>query len=225
VTSSAYGDPPFRADDGATSADQLITSVEEYWPRVSRHLLCREAAAGTLEEDAFERWMIADYTFNVQYRRFLAGLLTIAPSATTAEVVSLGLPAINDDTSLIVATARHHGVDLERGAGPTTISFVSYLQAVLAQGYATALSAFFMSQKIYFVGWSAVRQTADRDSRYWPFVDSWSSAPYATFVSSLARLVNSAAPLGPTDSMLLATSRVMRFELSFWDSIYGGETW
>lgn len=225
MTAEAYGDSQFQPEDDTTSADRLVSSVRRLWPRVSSHHLCREAAAGTLDEEAFERWMIADYTFNVQYRRFLAGLLTIAPSATTAEVVSLGLPAINDDTNLIVATARHHGVDLDGVAGPTTISFVSYLQAVLAQGYPTALSAFFMSQKIYFVGWSAVRETADRDTRYWPFLDSWSSAPYAAFVSSLARLVNSAAPRGPSDSMLVAASRVMRFELSFWDSIYGGETW
>jgi thiaminase len=216
---------PPRRGGGATCADAIFQSVEEYWLQVRSHPLCREAGDDTLEADAFERWMIADYTFNIHYRRFLAGLMTIAPTASSAEVVSFGLPAINKDTSLIMETARRHGIDLDSGAGPTTISFVSYMQALLQQGYPTALAAYYMSQKVYYEGWSAVRGTADRTTEYWPFIDSWSSLTYAKMTSSLARLVNSAAPRGPTEGMLVASKRVIRFELSFWNGIYGGETW
>jgi thiaminase len=215
--------PPRRG--GATCADIILHLVDEYWPPVRTHPLCREAADDTLHADAFERWMVADYAFNINYRRFLAGLMTIAPTANSAEVVSLGLPAINKDTTLIQETARRHGIDVDSGAGPTTISFVSYMQALLAEGYPTALAAYYMSQKVYYEGWSAVRDTADRTTDCWPFIDSWSSLVYAKMTSSLARLVNAAAPRGPSDGMLVAAKRVIRYELSFWNSIYGGETW
>jgi thiaminase len=151
--------------------------------------------------------------------------MTIAPTANSAEVVSLGLPAINKDANLIMETARRHGIDLDSGPGPTTVSFVSYMQALLPQGYPTALAAYYMSQRVYYEGWSAVRDTADRTTAYWPFIDSWSSLVYAKMTSSLARLVNTAAPRGPSPGMLLAAKRVIRFELSFWNAIYGGETW
>jgi thiaminase/transcriptional activator TenA len=210
---------------GSTTAELLTESVWMYWPKVRNHPLSREAGDGSLSEDVFERWMIADYAFNVDYRRFVAGLLTIAPNAGAAEVISLGLPAISEDARAIRSAADHWGIDLTAVAGPTTISFVSYLQALLSQGYPIALAAFFMSQKVYFEGWSAVRESADRASRYWPFIDSWSSAPYGMLISSLARLVNSAAPHGPSDEMYTAARRVVRFELSFWNAIYGGETW
>jgi len=203
----------------------LFQAVEEHWPHVRSHPLCREVGEDTLSADAFERWMIADYTFNINYRRFLAGLMTIAPTASSAEVVSFGLPAINRDTNLILETARRHGIDLDSGAGPTTISFVAYMQALLLEGYPTALAAYYMSQKVYYEGWSAVRDDADRSTEYWPFIDNWSSLVYAKMTSSLARLVNTAAPHGPSAAMLVAVKRVMRFELSFWNAIYGGETW
>jgi thiaminase/transcriptional activator TenA len=226
VATEISDEPLFRPGGaGMTCADVLVRSVEEYWPQVRSHPLCREAAADTLDDDAFERWMIADYAFNLNYRRFLAGLMTIAPTGSSAEVVSLCLPAINRDTNLIMDTARRHGIDLNRSTGPTTISFVSYMQALLPQGYATALAAYYMCEKVYMEGWSAVRPTAERTSEYWPFIDNWSSAASARMNSASARLVNSAAPRGPTDAMLTAVKRVIRFELSFWNAIYGGETW
>jgi hypothetical protein len=32
-------------------------------------------ADGSLDRDAFSRWMVADYACNLEYRRFLAGLI------------------------------------------------------------------------------------------------------------------------------------------------------
>jgi len=214
-----------RRGGGATTVDLDGQAIEQDWPLVTGHPFCREAGDGSLHPDAFERWMIADYTFNIHYRRFLAGLMTIAPTATGAEVVSLCLPPVNDDTTRIMATARRHGIDLDSGTGPTTISFVSYLQALLSEGYPVALAAFYMCQRIYYEAWSTVRADADYTTPYWPFIEAWSCDSYSKLIASLARLVNSAAPRGPSPGMRIAARRVVRFELSFWTAIYGGETW
>jgi len=210
----------------ATVADTLLGDLADYWPRVVYHPFCHAAADGTLEPAAFERWMIADYAFNNEYRRFIAGLMTMGPGSADIEVLSRFIPSANNDADLIVRTARYEGIDLDVLPGPTTIGFVSYLHALLADGYQVALSGFYVCQEVYFEGWAAVRaKAAVKKDRYWPFIDAWSSDHYADATASLARLVNRAAPDGPTEDMRIAARRVIRYELLFWTSIFVGETW
>jgi thiaminase/transcriptional activator TenA len=81
------------------------------------------------------------------------------------------------------------------------------------------------AEKAYFDAWQAVRQTAEQNSRYWPFVDNWSSQDFGEWVVSLEALLDASVVSGPTASMSRAFDRVVRFELRFWDAVYAGEQW
>ncbi|HWB71996.1 MAG TPA: hypothetical protein VG452_07245, partial [Egibacteraceae bacterium] len=70
-----------------------------------------------------------------------------------------------------------------------------------------------------------VRARTDNASPYAAFVRNWSSEGFRAYVDALGRLLDRlvASPLQP--SVAGAFSRVVRFELRFWDAVHAGETW
>jgi thiaminase/transcriptional activator TenA len=192
---------------------------------VLSHPFVHAVAHGDLDRDAFERWLVAEYAFNIEFRRFIAGLVTIAPTGWDAEVIAAGLGANKGDIDLVQRAAVRHGFDLDVEPGPSTIGFAGYLQSLLQRGYEAALAGLYAAQKVYFDAWGSIRDSTRLSSPYWPFVDSWSSAVFGDWLGGLCQLVDAAAPDGPTSPMCLSFDRVARFELQFWTAIYVGETW
>ena len=203
----------------------LLAHSSPLWPRVLKHPFVHAVADGSLDRDAFARWMVADYAYNLEYRRFLAGLITIAPTSWDADVIAEGLPSHKGDIELIRQVAVRHGIDLDVEPGPTVIGFSAYLHSLLQRGYEVALAALFSSEMVYYDGWSSVRGQASWENLYWPFIETWSSQFFADWIAGLSRLIDASAPDGPSMPMFVAFDRVVRFELLFWTGIYAGETW
>lgn len=202
-----------------------MTHSAVLWPRVLGHPFLRSVADGSLDHEAFERWMVAEYVFNTEFRRFIAGLVTISPTGWDAEVIAAGLPPNKCDIDMIYAAAARHGFDLDAEPGPSTIGFAGYLQSLLQRGYEVALAGLFAAQKMYHDGWTSIRPQTGEASPYWPLVDTWSSAVFGDWIAGLCQLLDAAAPDGPTSPMCVSFDRVVRFELQFWTGIYVGETW
>jgi hypothetical protein len=66
---------------------------------------------------------------------------------------------------------------------------------------------------------------ADHTTPCWPFIEAWSSDAFleAGRVTGPAGQLRGRARAVPW--MRTAVRRVMRFELAFWNAVYGGETW
>jgi thiaminase/transcriptional activator TenA len=208
-----------------SAAKQLLVHSSMLWPRVLGHPFVHAVADGNLDGDAFERWIVAEHTFNVEFRRFIAGLVTISPTSWDAEVIAAGLGPNKCDIDLVQRAAVRHGFDLDLEPGPSTIGFCGYLQSLLQRGYDVALAGLLAAQKVYFDAWGSIRDQTSWSSSYWPFVDTWSSAVFSDWIGGLCQLVDAAAPDGPSSPMCLSFDRVVRFELQFWTAIYVGETW
>jgi thiaminase len=209
----------------AGAARQLLVHSAALWPRVLGHPFLQAVADGALDHDAFERWTVAEHAFNIEFRRFIAGLVTIAPPGWDAEVIAAGLGPNKTDIERIREAAIRHGFDLDVEPGPSTIGFAGYLQSLLQRGYEAALAGLYAAQKVYLDGWRSVRDHTNQSTPYWPFVDTWSSPAFGDWIGGLCQLVDAAAPDGPTSPMVLSFDRVARFELQFWTAIYVGETW
>ena len=208
-----------------STARALIASSASLWPRVTSHPFLRNIADGDLDDAVFRRWVAADHAFNVEYERFTAGLMSIAPTQHAAEVVGNHLAPNRVNLEVLARTARRHKVDLDVEPGPTTIGFSSYLRALLTTGYEPSVAALYSAEKVYFDAWSAIEPKTNHSAPYWPLVENFSSERTADALAALTLLVNNAAPDGPSAAMRTAFSRVVRFELLFWTAIYVGETW
>jgi thiaminase/transcriptional activator TenA len=208
-----------------STAKQLLVHSAALWPRVLSHPFVHAVADGCLDRDAFERWIVAEHAFDIEFRRFIAGLVTISPTGWDAEVIAAGLGPNNSELDLVRRVAMQHGFDLDAEPGPSTIGYSGYLQSLLQRGYEVALAGLYAAQKVYFDAWVSIRGRTSWTTPYWPFVDTWSSAGFGDWVTGLCQLVDAAAPDGPTSPMCLSFDRVVRFELQFWTAIYVGETW
>jgi thiaminase/transcriptional activator TenA len=207
------------------SARALLAQSAPLWQRLTAHPFVLRAGDGTLATEAFGRWLVEDYWFVVGFRRFLAGLVGLAPDALSADVLAAGLAPLQAELDLFRREAAGRRLDIAGEPAPTTLGYTSYLQASLADGWPVAVAVLYGAEKAYYDAWAAVRAVARRASPYWPFIDNWSSDAFAGWVAAVARLLDAAAPAGPTAAMCTAFDRVVRFELRFWDAVHNGETW
>lgn len=209
---------------GTVAGDLMVGSQVE-WSRLAEHPFVHQAGDGSLRRAVFDRWLVADHFFVVGFRRFLTGLVALAPDEHAADVLAAGLPALQTELDLFRREAAARGLDLDAEPGPVALGYTAFLRASLQDGYAVALAVLYGAEKAYFDAWSAVRAGASRDSDYWSFVDNWSSPGFAGWIASLAGLLDAAVPDGPTEPMRQAFDRVVRFELLFWSAVHTADSW
>ena len=162
-----------------TAAAELLAGSRAPWAQLSAHPFVAQAGDGSLRRATFDRWLIADHFFAVGFRRFLTGLVTLAPDEHAADTIAAGLGALQTELDLFRREAATRGLDLDVEPGPTVIGYTAFLRASLQDGYPVALTVLYGAEKAYFDAWSAVRATASRESDYWRFVDNWSSPAFA----------------------------------------------
>ncbi|SRR6266550_2032641 len=208
-----------------STARALLARSTPLWHRLTTHPFVTGVADGTLDPAGFDRWLVEDHAFVVGFRRFLAGLVTLAPDARAGDVLTAGLGPLQGELDLFRREAANRRLDLGAEPGPTTLGYTSYLYASLSDGYPVALTVLYGAEKAYYDAWAAVRSAARHSSPYWSFVDNWSSDAFAGWVAAVARLLDAAAPTGPAPAMCTAFDRVVRFELRFWDAVHVGEAW
>ncbi len=207
------------------AADLLVASAADYWSRVTGHPFLTAVASGRLDARAFARWVAADYTFNLDYLKFGAGLLAIAPDLPACRVLGAHLQITQAVVDLLIDTAAQHKVDLDVEPGPFTLGLNSYLRALLPRGYEVSLVAMYCCERVYFDAWSAVAPQASRHAPYWPLIEHLSSDDFQAGLNAIAALVNEVAGEGPSSDMEAVFEMVVRFELLFWSEVYVGESW
>lgn len=204
---------------------QLAEVGAALWPRIVAHPFVLAAGEGSLPDEAFDRWIGEDHAFVVGFRRFLAGLVMLAPDDAARDILAASLVPLQHELELFREEAAGRGVDLDAEPAPTTLGYTAFVQASLLGGYQVALAVLYGAEKAYHDAWSAVRAHAVEHSPYWAFIDNWSSAAFGAWVTDVAMLVDAAAPEGATGPMRRAFGRVVRFEVRFWDAVHAGEGW
>ena len=207
------------------AAAELVGLGAPTWPRIVAHPFVLAAGEGVLPAGEFDRWISEDHAFVVGFRRFLAGLVSLAPDEAAREILAAALVPLQHELELFREEAASRGVDLDAEPAPTTLGYTAFVQASLLDGYQVAMAVLYGAEKAYHDAWSAVRDRAADRSPYWSFIDNWSSPAFGGWVTDVARLTDAAAPDGATERMRSAFDRVVRFEVRFWDAVHAGETW
>jgi thiaminase/transcriptional activator TenA len=207
------------------AAELLIASVGEYWSRITAHPFVAAVASGPIDSQVFSRWVAADYLFSVDFLKFNAGLLAIAPDLPACRVLGRHLQRTQETLDLLIDTAESARVDLAGEPGPFTLGLTSYLRALLAHGYEVSLSALYCVERVYFDAWSAVAPRSNRSAPYRPLVEHLSSEEFKVALGNIGGLLDDVAPDGPTAGMTEAVEMCVRFELLFWSEIYVGGSW
>lgn len=198
--------------------DELRRANEDLWPSLTAHPFVTAAADGTLPAEAFDRWIVSDHAFVVAFRRFLGGLIALAPHEAARDLLAGSLSPLQDELHLFRRQAELRDLDLETEPALVGLGYAAYLLASLADGWPTAITILYGAEKAYSDAWTAVRATAAHDSPYWPFIDNWSSTDFAAWVDRVGALVDDLPPAEHKASRV-AFRRVVRFERAFWDGV------
>ncbi|GAB2933325.1 thiaminase II [Rhodococcus aerolatus] len=205
---------------GSGTAAALVAAGAEVHARSLTHPFVRGVADGTLPEADFERWLVADHLFVVEFRRFLAAVLALAPDEDHRDVLAGGLAALTPELALFRRELAARGLpavtDDAADPSPVCLAYTSYLRAAPLDGYPVALAVLHAVEHAYLDVWRSVRaEAAAAGSPYLAFVANWSSDGFAGYVAELARLLGDGAP---TAGQLRAQARVAALELAFWDA-------
>jgi len=203
-----------------TFSEELLHANAHAWPALTQHPFVTKAADGTLSAEAFDRWLVADHAYVVAFRRFVAGLLALAPDEATRDFLGASLPVLQAELQLFRDAAAARGLDLDSEPGIVELGYSSYLMASLADGWHVAVTVLYGAEKAYVDAWTTVRAQASADSPYWSFIDNWSSAAFNDWVAAVAALVDR-IPVADHAAARVAFARVVRFELAFWDAVTG----
>ena len=149
---------------GTVAGDLMVGSQVE-WSRLAEHPFVHQAGDGSLRRAVFDRWLVADHFFVVGFRRFLTGLVALAPDEHAADVLAAGLPALQAELDLFRREAATRGLDLDAEPGPVALGYTAFLRASLQDGYAVALAVLYGAEKAYFDAWSAVRAGGEPGQR------------------------------------------------------------
>lgn len=201
-----------------STAALLLRGESRQWPRLLAHPFVLATGDGTLPEAAFDRWLLEDHAFVVEFRRFLGGVLTLAPDERSRDVLAGGISALTPELTLFREELERRGLD-RNAHRPSAgcVAYTSFMLASLHDGYAVASTVLYGIEKAYLDAWTTVRQrAADTGSRYRGFVDNWSAAPFATYVEELASLLGDGEP---SARQTVAFGRVAVFEEQFWDAL------
>jgi formylaminopyrimidine deformylase / aminopyrimidine aminohydrolase len=207
------------------TAEALVEANVGLWQRITSHPFVVAAADGTLPVEAFDRWLVEDHHFVVGFRRFLAGLVALAPDEPARDLLAGGLVPLQAELDLFRREAAARGLALAAEPSPTTLGYTSFLVASLADGFPVAVTVLYGAERAYLDAWCSVRAGAEAGrSPYWPFIDNWSSAAFGQWVDGVAGLLDRTVA-EHDGAARLAFERVVRFELRFWDAVHAGEGW
>ncbi len=207
------------------TSQRLLDANADLWAQITTHPFVLAAADGTLPQEAFDRWLVQDHHFVVGFRRYLGRMLDLATDEDARDLLAGGIAALTPELELFRSAATERDLDLDTEPSPTTLGYTAYVQVAPSEGFPVALAVLYGVEKAYHDAWAAVRAQAERSSPYWGFIDNWSSQAFGDYVEQIAATLDRLTPDGPDDGIRRAFTRVVRFELAFWDAVHVGEAW
>lgn len=200
-------------------ADALVAGAGQRWTVLAEHPFVLATADGTLPEGSLDRWLLEDHEFVVQFRRFLAGVLVLAPDERARDVLAGGLAALTPELELFRAQLADRDLDpATHTPSATCLGYGGWMLASLNDGYDVALAVLHGVERAYLDAWTAVRERSV-GQQYAEFVHNWSSPEFAAWVRAVAALLGDGAP---TPGQRRAYARVTEWEHAFWDTVHTG---
>ncbi len=196
-----------------SALDELIERYRAEWRAAVAHPFIEGVRDGGLPEAAFQSWLVQDYLFVSDLLAFQARLLAIAPRSAQA-VLAAGLVALEAELGWMEGHGRRLRLDLDVGRNPATAAYRHYLEEVLEQGFAPAITTLWALERTYLEAW---RNAAPGAGAYREFVEHWTVPEFASYVGQLAQVTEAA---GASEQAFLRTARL---EHDFWEHAFGHE--
>jgi thiaminase (transcriptional activator TenA) len=208
--------------------------IEPTYVSILKHPFLTGLADGTLEHQAFARYVAQDVHYLREYARCLAVVGAKAwSSADTAMFDRHSAGAVEAELvlheTLLAALGPDNPTVTAEPATPTTQAYTSYLLATAYGGsFAEGLAAVLPCYWIYAQVGVALQAQGSPDPQYQQWIDAYAGEEFGVLVQQVLDLVDRVGPsLGEPERQraqhhLQVTAR---YEWMFWDSAYRDERW
>jgi thiaminase/transcriptional activator TenA len=203
------------------TCQQLLQKHAQAWQAATVHPFLKECQQGTIQPQQFNTWLVQDYLFVVDFTRFVARILAIAPPYHF-DILLAGLSALKDELNWFQAKAAERQLHLDTDKQPASIEYCEYMQSLTAMPYAVSATALWAIELAYNQGWQL---PGTMPPPYAEFADRWGNPDFTTYVSYLEKQADAALSSASEDVQQqteLAFLNVARLEKDFWQMAYGG---
>ncbi len=215
--------------------DDCYAAAKPIWDAQLEHPFVRKLGDGSLETERFERWVLQDYRYLMEFARVFAWAVAKADRLDAmgwyATVLNLTL---NTEMGLHRDYAERFGISKERLEAepmwPTTRAYTDFLVRVSADGdMADLLAALLPCAWGYVhIARHLARAQPPDDQRYADWIAQYASQDFADAADWLkAELNRAAAAVSPEKRQRLVNLFVLssRYEWQFWEMCWHGEEW
>lgn len=214
-------------------SDDLLEVGADLWTAQYKHPFVTELASGTLDEDAFFHWVEQDYRYLLDYARtFALAATTAREEATMTRLMGVAHQTLDIEMDLHREFAADYGLspeDLEQvEKAPTCVAYTNFLVRTAYEGsLPVVVAAIYPCGQGYLDVAEHAADLAEREHRYTPWIDLYTSDEFREEVAELKALVDNCADRWPgeRDAMRRAFLTSARLELAFWEMAYTEEGW
>ena len=167
-------------------ASPLIDNAGALWKEATTCPFLDALAAGALPPEAFHRWLAQDYLFAKGLTGFQSILIAKVPRDCQQTLIA-GLGALDKEMAWFQEQGARLELNLEVGPHPLCRRYIDFLmRCAYSQPYSVSLAVLFGVEVCYLTAWSSFPPAGP----YAEFIERWSSASFAAYVSALAELVD-----------------------------------
>ncbi|MCS7315286.1 MAG: hypothetical protein RMI94_13010 [Bryobacterales bacterium] len=196
------------------SESPLIAAAGPLWPQATRSPFLDAAAAGTLPEEAFHRWLAQDYLFARGLTAYQAIALAKAPRDAHRTLID-GLVALDRELEWFESHAQRRGLSLAGPPHPVCRAYVDFLMRnAYTSPWPLLAAILFGVEASYLAAWSALTPAGP----YAEFIERWSNAAFVSYVNRLAAL----ATRYPHPEAQRVFDQVLIYEREFWQMAWEG---
>lgn len=171
---------------------------DDLWTAATRHPFLDAVRDGTITDAAFDKWLRQDALFVADLLIFQSRLLARAPRGAQQALVG-GCAALVAELDWFEEQAVRRDIDLAADPLPATLAYRELLQQLDDQPYAAAVTALWVIERVYLLGWtSAAPAAAPLDE----FVEHWTTPDFASYVDELGALASPTEHEDQVDAVL-----------------------
>jgi thiaminase/transcriptional activator TenA len=195
-----------------------------------------ELAAGTLDPQRFQFYLVQDARYLVCFARALAAAASRAPAQADVQFFARAADeAISGEALLHAGYFESFGLDdaaiAEVETAPTTAAYTDYLLAQCARsGYAELIAALLPCFWVYHHVGTDIhsRQVEGSENPFRTWIETYADEEFAASVHACQAAVDAAAQAADDrtrERMLAAFTRASEHEWMFWDGAYRMARW
>jgi len=196
-----------------------INDHSELWRLAVVHPFLDECASGTISDTAFNRWLVQDRLFVVEFTRFAGQILKQCP-LEHMDVLLGGLVALRDELQWFVVKGEERTLKLDVPLAPACSAYVTLMRRMCDETYAVQATAFWAIERAYNEAW---KKCGPMPPPYNEFADRWGNDGFTAYVDQLA--VHAGEALARADQAAIKRAKeifleIARLEKDFWQMAY-----